>query len=294
MRRALIAALGAAFLWAGVGTATETYYSGKTSMTFQNGVAPTVGYAGIADATIDADSATTNYGTNNFIRAGGASAGAPGQCSTVISADLSALPDSAIILRARLYLYQASQVALANAPMLKVYRLYNTFTESQVTYNIRKTATNWVSPGAGTPGPAATDLAWVQISTDTAVGGTNFVGADTLTASTAADTPKMPIVSAKPKSGAGAATAVKCKGWATFDITNYVRQANNGTAATCQFLIVADEDAYGVTGVIWWYASNFANKPYRPKIVVEFFDPTSGSSGSAGRRVAGAFPLGVQ
>ena len=299
MRRLLLALL--ALFWADAAVAsTEQNYSGLTSMTFQNGVAPTAGYAGIADATIDADSATTNFGSNVALHAGGVSGttNLGGNCSTVMSVDLSALPDSAVIFRARLFLYQNSLVSAANAVKIKMYELVNPFTENQVTWTVRKTAINWTTAGAATRSPSATGVQWGASTSDTAVGTsiTAYVGMDTVGSgryTIGSDTGTDPITSRSLKTGTGAATVLKCKGWTTYDITNLVRKGNNGVATLTSWVLVADEDAYGGTGVANWFSSDFANKAYRPKIIVEYFDPTSGSSGSGGRRVIGNGPGGL-
>jgi hypothetical protein len=300
MRRLLLALL--ALFWADAAVAaTESNYSGLTSMTFQNGVAPTAGYAGIADATIDADSSTTNFGSNAALHAGGTSGttNLGGNCSTVMSVDLSALPDSAIVFRARLFLYQNSLVSLVNSVKIKLYELVNPFTENQVTWTVRKTAINWTTVGALTRVSSATGIQWGSSTSDTAVGTsiTAYVGMDTVGSgryTTALfDTGTNPITTRDLKTGSGAATALKCKGWTTYDITNLVRKGNNGVATLTSWVLVADEDAYGGTGVANWFSSDFANKPYRPKIIVEYFDPTSGSSGSGGRRVIGNGPGGL-
>jgi hypothetical protein len=210
-----------------------------------------------------------------------------------MSFDFSALPDSAVILRARLYLYQNSLVAVANAPIIRVYELANSFTESQVTWNIRKTAINWATSGATSKVASATGVQWTSSTTDTAVGTavTAFVGVDTAAfgayTTTSADKASDPLISRSLKTGTGAASALKCKGWTTYDITNLVRKSNLGLNASAftGIVLTADEDGYLATGVANWFSSDFANKAYRPKVIVEYFDPTSSSSG--GRRVIG-------
>lgn len=310
MRRALLAALAALGV---AGAAWAGQYSGITSMTFQNGVAPTAAYAGIADARIEAlVDADINFGANKWLIVSGASA--TPQSNVVMSADLSALPDSAIILRARLWLYQMSRVSSANSPSLTLWRVYRPFTvgtgdstasaagAAGVTWNYRKSAIAWNGPGAtghegqtiGSTWGAAALLA----ATDTTVGTTVFVGQDTLDtgAATTSDTPNKQIIARYPKGGTAAGDQYyKQTGWISFDITNAVRSVNSGAWAVngFQFVITGDEEGLGRTGLMIYPSSDFTTggnkggKVYRPKIIVEFFDPAT-SSGTSGRRNMGA------
>lgn len=323
MRRLLLALL--ALFWADAAVAsTELNYSGLTSMTFQNGVLPTAGYAGISDTRLDAVDTDRNFGSGALLYIGGPSA-TGGQQTTLFSADLSALPDSAVVYRARLWMYQVSRVASTNAPDISLFRLYNPFTvgtgdstasatgSAGATWSYRTSGVAWGGAGATTRGAnTINDNSWSSMqalaATDTAVGTTAFAGSDTTDGSSTSDTPTYGVSYRLTKAGSAAGNQYyKQTGWVSFDITTLVRQAVNGSlrtkfpVQTCAWAMVGDEFlGAAVTGLLIYPSSDYTylagvgkgGKVYRPKIIVEYFDPTSGSSGG-GRRVIGNGPGGL-
>jgi len=324
MKRLLLALL--ALFWADAAVAsTELNYSGLTSMTFQNGVLPTTDYAGISDTRLDAADVNRNFGGGALLYIGGPSA-TGGQQTTLFSVDLSALPDSAIVYRARLWMYQVSRVASTAAPDISLFRLYSPFTagtgdsllgttgENGATWNYRISGTIWLSGGASSRGTQnVNDNTWSSKQTlaeaDTTVGTTAFAGSDSTDGSSIQDTPTYGVSYRLTKAGSAAGNQYyKQTGWVSFDITTLVRQAVNGAIRTkfapqtCAFALVGDEFlGAGVTGLLIYPSSDYTylagvgkgGKAYRPKIIVEYFDPTSGSSGSGGRRVIGNGPGGL-
>lgn len=299
MRRACGLALLAAALALGVSEAGNgTRYSGITTMTFQQGVSPTSGYAGCEDTFLKEADSGRDFGGNSYLRCGGDGAGGQSQ-TPLVKFDISALPDSAIILRARLWFYQTSAVAGGDAPQMHVYRLFYPWTEgagdsasstSVATWTTRVSGSNWSTAGAKAELAINTSASWQASASDTATVTTVLVGSDTLnhvSAIGAFDRPTDPITK---RSARGAAATNSRKGWFSIDITHQVELWHVGANTNNGVAIVADEDVYAVTGVLYWCSSEFGYKLKRPKLEITYFDPTAGSSGSGtGRQIVG-FP----
>ena len=116
---ALLGGLFAALALSGY-TSGGTTPSYVTKMVFQKGVSPTSDYAGFTDTYIRPGTASAdtgkNYGGSDSLKIAGPSA-ASGEMRTLIGFDISALPDSAIIVKAQLMLYQgAPNATLALVP----------------------------------------------------------------------------------------------------------------------------------------------------------------------------------
>lgn len=98
-----------------------------------------------ADAWIISNLATNNYDTSTQIGAGERNDSVSVR-RTVIKFDLSGIPASATINSATLRLYCTLDYA-TNARTYRVYRLKVDYHPTQVTWNIRKTGTNWQTAG---------------------------------------------------------------------------------------------------------------------------------------------------
>lgn len=303
MIRAFALALLSAALSISVATAGNgTRYSGITTMTFQNGVSPTAGYTGCEDTFLKEADPGRTWGNSSYIRCGGDGAGGQ-EYTPLIKFDISALPDSAIILRARIWLYQSSALAAADAPQVHIYRSFYPWTEGALsdstsstavaTWTTRVSGSNWSTAGAQAELAGNNSATWQASASDTAVVGTVMTGSDTLNwpASIGSwDRATDPIM--KRTSRGGGATNTR-KGWFTIDITHQVELWHSGANDNNGLIFQADEDGYAMTGVLWWRSSEFANVLYRPKLEVTYFDPTSESSGGGGRRVIGPLIKGV-
>lgn len=90
--------------------------------------------------------ATTNYGTDQGLWAGALNGGSGGTTRALIKFDLSALPDSAAIIHAKIQLYVKAELS-SNARTLRIYRQKRAWSESQATWNIYSTGNNWQAPG---------------------------------------------------------------------------------------------------------------------------------------------------
>lgn len=295
-------------------------YSGITSMTFQNGVAPTSGYSGCVDTYIrlGAASADTgkNYGGSDSLKIAGPSA-ASGEMRTLIGFDISALPDSAIIVKAQLMLYQGAPNAtltLNDTTSIVVYRVMNPWTEGTGTegsptgaphatacWNRRKgqQGAKWGTPGCkgsltgngglmqwwpGTGLTARDSASSVSLS--------NYVGADTVYSgtiamfgSTAVDVPSHLAAKGGFKYGA---TGPRRFGYTIIDVTHQVHLWHIGANENNGFVLAMPPYCTTINqfGFVSSNATGFGLYR-RPRLVVYYFDPTSGSSGSGGRRVIG-------
>lgn len=275
-------------------------YSGITTTTFQQGVSPTSDYAGCEDTFISSNDSNANFGGSHYLRVGGEDA--PLSFSTtLIRFDISALPDSAVIIRARLWFYQTSEVGAAEAPDLHVYRIFNTWTEgtadsaatsTAATYNNRTTV-SWNTAGAKFEGPSNLLSTWQASGNDTATVGTVFTGTDTANYAptlAAYDRPKDPLCKRTTR-GSGAINSRK--GWLSLDVTHQVELWHVGANSNNGFLIQGDEEGYATPGELYWCSSEFPYALKRPKLEVTYFDPTSGSSGVGGGHLVSGYPWNV-
>lgn len=297
MKRLALAALAAVF-WVGVASAGQ--YSGITSMTFQNGVAPTSGYTGCTDTFIAAATADSskNFGAGDSLKVSSASwaGNQPGIHRTLLGFDISALPDSAVITQAYLYLYQCLGNSGSSSDTLHVYRLGKAWVEgsggnggtvSTTTARWRNYGSviqQWTTAGAANRGyrfryPSSSFGSGVD-STLTA----GFVGTDTQTSGASAspwDTPFVADAMNLYYTGVGSVR----QGWQVFDVTHLVRLWHIGQINNEGMLI--ESHNVGSNKLFAFWSSNYAVKAYRPQLVVQYFDPTSGTS-SGGRRVIGS------
>jgi len=297
VKRLALAALAAVF-WVGVASAGQ--YSGITSMTFQNGVAPTSGYTGCADTFIAAavTDSSKNFGAGDSLKVSSAAwtGNQPGLHRTLLGFDISALPDSAVITQAYLYLYQCLGATGASTDTLHVYRLGKAWVEGSggnggtvSTTTARwqcygTAAQKWAAVGAGLKShrfryPAAS----FGVSVDSAVTA-SFYGTDTQTTGGANfDVPFVADAMNVLYTGAGTLR----QGWQVFDVTHLVRLWHIGQINN-EGMLIEQHNTTNNKLFAFWSSSAVVNglKVYRPKLVVQYFDPTSGTS-SGGRRVIG-------
>lgn len=328
MRRALLAALAALGV---AGAAWAGQYSGITSMTFQNGVAPTSGYTGCADTYIRPGAALAdtgkNYGASDSLKLSAPSATTSLENRILIKFDISALPDSAIITSAQLWLYQnapAATVAINDSSAITVYRVMDSWTEGTGTngsptaaphasacWNRRKGQQGAPWNVAGAKGILNTHGGFTQwwpgtgmTFRDSSAVPTSFAGADTVYNGLAGGTfftGTPDVVSAAtsrslPKFGS---TAARRFGWTIIDVTHQVERWHIGANENNGFLLALPAFSAQTTQFTYYSSNstkvlNASSGPvYRPKLVVQFFDPTSGSTGAATRRILGPGGAGV-
>ena len=322
MRRALLAALAALGV---AGAAWAGQYSGITSMTFQNGVAPTSGYTGCADTYIRPGAALAdtgkNYGASDSLKLSAPSATTSLENRILIKFDISALPDSAIITGAQLWLYQNAPNATAtinDSSAIVVYRIMDRWNEGTGTnasptapphsgacwtrrlgqngkpWNVAGAKAILNTHGGFTQWWPGTGMTFRDSSATPGA----FAGADTVYSSAAAGaffTGSPDVVSSAtsrslPKFGS---TAARRFGWTIIDVTHQVERWHIGANENNGFLLALPAFSAQTTQFTYYSSNstkvlNASSGPvYRPKLVVQFFDPEP-SSGTTGRRNMGA------
>ena len=132
-----------------------------TSISFQNGVLPTAGYAGMIDTMIKQGSATSNFGTGATIEVDGDD-GSGVDKTILLKWDVSSIPAGKTVTSASLVF----RVLDATGNSYQVYELKQNWVETQSTWNVFSTGNNWQTAGAfgandrgtvvlGTAGPAS-------------------------------------------------------------------------------------------------------------------------------------------
>lgn len=288
MRRLLIAVLLTACIGAlTAGTGSMSQY--VQTMTFQNGVAPTAGYAGCASTWIGAAAADTNlnHGACDSLLLG-SDANVRGVMKTLIKFDIGDLPDSAVIVRARLYLYTLNPSgSSATADPVALYRVFRTWNEGTGTCAGTAQAANsdwgnrtglaWITAGMAGTGSTNDVRYWGPGTStpDSATVGGSFFGADSIntaknaTAASTADMPAFASAVGIPKSGTSAARRL---GWTVYDVTGDVRQWHIGAIANNGWVEQMIPGGVG-TVTISKASDNYTWIHRRPKLVVEYLDP---------------------
>lgn len=277
-------------------------YSGISSMTFQNGVAPTAGYSGCTDTFLKSTDTGRDFGGNAYLRASGS--GAAAAHHPLIKFDISALPDSAVIVRARLWFYQTSQVLSASSPILSVFRSFYPWTAGTgdsasstavSTWTTRVSGSNWATAGATKQLTNPTGGSWQSALTDTSTITAAYNGADSLDFSGSIGANDIPTDASAVRTPKASSNALSRVGWFSIDVTHQVMLWHTGANTNNGFVIWPDKDDFLATGVLYWCSSNYGYKLRRPKLEVTYFDPTSGTTlSSSGRRILGPAIKGVQ
>jgi hypothetical protein len=302
----LLAVLSASPAFSGSGT----QYSGLTTMTFQNGVAPTAGYTGCVDTYINSSAADSglNHGSADSLRVSGASNASTfktKQNKTLILFDISALPDSGVIASATLWVWQKlGATGTGYTDSLLVLRCLRSWTvgtgsnagtaqAASVDWQDRGTGADkgqWLGAGATSVSTAPTASGYgpstglIGASSDSAVTASIFTGTDTLWTganggSGVGDYARDFIGATRLMTGAG---ALKW-GWILVDITAQVRRWHIGANRNDGLILATHNNANNK--VFAFASSDFADKLYRPKLVVTYLDPTTIGGGSTGTRL---------
>ncbi len=141
-------------------TATSTPISAPTTVTLQPN-----GTAGIDTYILNA-LPTTNYGTDTEMGVGEANIATNYIGRSLIKFDLSSIPSNASITSATLSLWTSTDYS-STTRTIRIFRLKRAFNESQATWNIASTGTNWQTAGAsGTNDRESADIGSVQILSD--------------------------------------------------------------------------------------------------------------------------------
>lgn len=142
------------------GGPTLTPTTASVSVSFQDGVLPTTGYAGTIDTMIKQGSGTSNFGTGTTLEVDGDD-GSGVDKSVLVKWNTSTIPTSAVVTSASL----TFKITDTTASGYQIYQLKQNWLETQATWNIFATGSNWQTAGAlgandrgttvlGTAGPA--------------------------------------------------------------------------------------------------------------------------------------------
>lgn len=105
-------------------------------------------YTGVTDDYLSDPNPANNYGTNTDLAVSGYADSGANMYRPVIRFDLSSITSGTTITNAKLYVFAYDQTAWrGSSGYYGVYPLTRGFTESQVTWTIAATGTNWTTPG---------------------------------------------------------------------------------------------------------------------------------------------------
>jgi len=281
-----------------------TFYSGLTTLTLQNG---TDSYTGCEDTFINSSAADSgkNYGAADTLFLSGAANAStwhPGINTVLMQWDVSDLPDSAIITRARLFLFQSLGATGSQTDSLVINRLPQYFDEgtgtgtassSSATWHTRGISSiktggsgNWHKAGADSASAGTNARQWVSQTNavDATMTGSDTISVDNAAIAVANDYITDAVGLSLPKTGVGANNQ---RGWVAWEVTKYVRGANSHTydlnANIVSLLIRMHNNANNK--LFSYISSEYATTAYRPKLVIEYFDPTTVASGSSRRTI---------
>lgn len=304
----LLALVVAAFFasWALAGTGTP--YSGVTTMTFQNLVAPTSAYTGCEATYITTGIALAdtgkNYGASTTLNLGSPMA-TNGEARILLKFDISALPDSAVIVRARVYLYQTGPLSNQASEPVIWRRSFNPWTEGtqngvaeapSADWNNR-TGAAWNSAGAQVSGTGNTGRFWGPGATSTPDSVTlsgSFFGSDSANSSTNLSTFDTPFEAFAEGTWKNGTLDARRLGWVTYDWTHQVwlwhigANDNNGAIGDISLALNVSTFTFQSDDGAWVHRN--------PKLIVEYIDPTviTGSSTASGsNRVVGGGRVGA-
>ena len=145
---------------------------GTQTITFQNGVLPTTGYAGCMDNQVHAGYPTTNYGNNDS----GTIGNYGGVRRILVRFDVSAIPAGQNVVSAKLRLYPTGWGGGGAPIRLEAYEVLRAWTEMYSSWNNYDTGLAWTTAGcngigtdrSGTPAGTATFQPtvgqWVEVT----------------------------------------------------------------------------------------------------------------------------------
>ncbi len=129
-----------------IASVTASITEPTVTVAFQDGLSPTVAYAGTRDARIRFSNQTVNFGNNATIEADGSP-----DVSTLISWDLSSVPSSSTVVSATITL----NVTDTSPSAFELYQVLKPWQESTTTFLLADTSLPWQTAGAA----GATDRA---------------------------------------------------------------------------------------------------------------------------------------
>ncbi|WP_163870949.1 DUF3616 domain-containing protein [Myxococcus eversor] len=129
--------------------------AGAQSTSFQDGVAPTTGYAGTRDAMIEEEDSNANHGSASSVSASGDTPAGSGNENYILLAwDVSSIPANAVVRSASLTVTVSDKADQD----YQLYALTRGWTESQVTWEQADNSHDWASNGADGTGDRDTTV----------------------------------------------------------------------------------------------------------------------------------------
>jgi hypothetical protein len=262
----LIRAL-ALFLMALPSVAYAAFPADLDTLKIQKGRYPDATFTDVSDTFIREAAATTNYGSVDTLVVSGAQ-GVTATRKVLIRFGLSPVPAGFAVEMAILHFYQKNGSTLTNAPRLHFYVLFNSFVETQATWNIRSTGNNFVTAGCASKSIDSEGSAHYIYSPATANADTEinaaYTGWGLGVATTTKDIPQAPYLREIPKASGGSLNAYRHRGNVAYDITQPVNAWLYGGFPNNGIVIWADEDGYASNGNISYMSSDYPDATYRP------------------------------
>lgn len=129
--------------------------AGTQTTAFQDGVAPTTGYAGTRDAMIEEEDSNANHGSaTNLSASGDTPAGSGNENYVLLAWDVSSIPSNAVVRSASLTVTVSDKADQD----YQLYALTRGWTESQVTWEQADNSQDWASNGADGTGDRDTSV----------------------------------------------------------------------------------------------------------------------------------------
>lgn len=129
--------------------------AGTQTTAFQDGVAPTTGYAGTRDAMIEEEDSNANHGSaSNLSASGDTPAGSGNENYVLLAWDVSSIPANAVVRSVSLTVTVSDKADQD----YQLYALTRGWTESQVTWEQADNSQDWASNGADGTGDRDTSV----------------------------------------------------------------------------------------------------------------------------------------
>ena len=115
---------------------------------FQDGVAPTAGYAGTTDTYMSSNAPTSNFGSSAMLLLDGDDPGGSGNdLASLLKWDISSIPPGSLVDSAQITL----DVFNSTTGVYEIYELKSNWVEAEASWNVFAVGSGWQTPGAQGP-----------------------------------------------------------------------------------------------------------------------------------------------
>ena len=115
---------------------------------FQDGVAPTAGYAGTTDTYMSSNAPTSNFGSSAMLLLDGDDPGRSGNdLASLLKWDISSIPPGSLVDSAQITL----DVFNSTTGVYEIYELKSNWVEAEASWNVFAVGSGWQTPGAQGP-----------------------------------------------------------------------------------------------------------------------------------------------